>query len=47
MREPTEKFKEVQTAYDVLSDPTKKSNYDQFGHAGVDAGAGRGGGSRC
>jgi curved DNA-binding protein len=43
----TEKFKEAQTAYDVLSDPTKRSNYDQFGHAGVDAGAagspGRGG----
>lgn len=40
-----EKFKEVQEAYDVLSDATKKTNYDQFGHAGVDAGAsGRGGG---
>jgi DnaJ-class molecular chaperone len=43
----TEKFKEVQTAYDVLSDATKRANYDQFGHAGVDAGAagapGRGG----
>jgi curved DNA-binding protein len=36
----TEKFKEAQTAYDVLSDPTKRQNYDQFGHAGVDAGAG-------
>ncbi len=40
-----EKFKEVQEAYDVLSDTTKKTNYDQFGHAGVDAGAaGRQGG---
>jgi curved DNA-binding protein len=32
----TEKFKEAQTAYDVLSDPAKRQNYDQFGHAGVD-----------
>jgi DnaJ-class molecular chaperone len=39
-----EKFKEVQEAYDVLSDDTKRKNYDQFGHAGVDAGAGGGGG---
>jgi DnaJ-class molecular chaperone len=39
------KFKEVQEAYDVLSDETKRKNYDQFGHAGVDAGpAGAGGG---
>ena len=30
-----DKFKEVQEAYDVLSDPTKRTNYDQFGHAGV------------
>ena len=28
------KFKEAE-AYDVLSDPQKKSKYDQFGHAGV------------
>jgi curved DNA-binding protein len=41
----TEKFKEVQTAYDVLSDTTKKQNYDQFGHAGVDAGAAAAGGA--
>ncbi len=34
----TEKFKEVQEAYDVLSDPAKRRNYDQFGHAGVGAG---------
>ena len=33
-----ERFKEIQEAYDVLSDATKKANYDQFGHAGVGAG---------
>jgi curved DNA-binding protein len=35
----TEKFKEAQEAYDVLSDSQKRQNYDQFGHAGVNAGA--------
>src|SRR2546423_12977565 len=39
-----EKFKEVQEAYDVLSDETKRKNYDQFGHAGVGMGGGPGGG---
>ncbi len=39
-----EKFKEVQEAYAVLSDPQKKGAYDQFGHAGVDA-SGMGGGA--
>ena len=34
------KFKEVQEAYDVLSDPQKRTAYDQFGHAGVGMGAG-------
>jgi DnaJ-class molecular chaperone len=37
-KEAEERFKEIQEAYDVLSDPTKKQNYDQFGHAGVGAG---------
>ncbi|MDE5861772.1 MAG: molecular chaperone DnaJ, partial [Ruminococcus sp.] len=31
-----DKMKEVNEAYEVLSDPDKKSRYDQFGHAGVD-----------
>jgi DnaJ-class molecular chaperone len=38
-----EKFKEVQEAYDVLSDADKRAKYDQFGHAGVGGGAGPGG----
>jgi DnaJ-class molecular chaperone len=37
------KFKEVQEAYDVLSDTDKRSKYDRFGHAGGDGGFGRGG----
>ena len=39
------KFKEVNEANDVLSDPQKRAKYDQFGHAGVDPSyAGAGGG---
>jgi curved DNA-binding protein len=39
-----DKFKEVQEAYDVLSDETKRRNYDEFGHAGANMGAGGPGG---
>ncbi len=39
------KFKEVNEAYEVLSDADKKARYDQFGHAGVDPNFGAGGGS--
>jgi len=38
-----EKFKEASEAYEVLSDSTKRSNYDRFGHAGVEGSFGRGG----
>ncbi|WP_326828357.1 molecular chaperone DnaJ [Tissierella pigra] len=34
------KFKEANQAYEILSDPEKKSRYDRFGHAGVDPQAG-------
>ncbi|WP_367605984.1 molecular chaperone DnaJ [Legionella sp. W05-934-2] len=39
-----EKFKEIQRAYDILSDSQKRAAYDQFGHAGVDPSMGGGAG---
>ena len=35
-------FKEAKEAYEVLSEPGKRAAYDQFGHAGVEAGRGDG-----
>ena len=37
-----EKFKEVQEAYDVLSNESKRKTYDQFGHAAFDQQTGSG-----
>ena len=42
--EAEEQFKKIKEANDVLSDPQKRSAYDQFGHAGVDPSMGGGAG---
>ncbi len=42
-KQSEEKFKEIQEAYAVLSDPQKKQMYEQFGHAGVGGNSASGG----
>src|SRR6187549_1224274 len=39
-----DQFKEINQAYEVLSDDQKRAAYDRFGHAGVEGQGGMGGG---
>jgi len=41
-KDSEEKFKEASEAYHILSDDKRKANYDQFGHAAFEGGAGGG-----
>ena len=43
-KEAEAKFKELGEAYEVLSDPQKKAQYDQFGHSAFEQGGFGGGG---
>ncbi len=43
-KEAEQKFKEAAEAYSILSDASKRANYDRFGHAGVGLGDNTGGG---
>ena len=43
-KEAEAKFKEATEAYTILSDPEKRKQYDQFGHAAFENGGGGAGG---